>query len=129
MDKIAKVIAMSQSYDPQVHIELEEIKERLTTIETLQARVHRDEIARVITEAIGGSEIKKKILAACVQPQTYEELMQKTGVPSKPALSNHLKELHEHGVVEKSATGGRVAYKQARIISKLSRRDLQRLLG
>jgi len=110
--------------------ELQEIKERLTTIEGLDAFIHRDKIVDMIRSALKDNANRKAIVKNCDQPRTKEELASICGHNSVPALDHHLTPLREHSIlIEQTVKNGCIAFVQSRIIRMLPKSELAKLLG
>ena len=118
-----------ESRSPDVTHELQQIKERVTTVESILAHVHADKILDLVRNAIKGNVVKKAILRYCTEPRSKEELRSHLNLKSSQAVDHHLAPLRFDGLIEETAPSpGRVAFLRARIIEKLPKRDLRDLL-
>ncbi|HEX2839556.1 MAG TPA: hypothetical protein VHN77_15670 [Phycisphaerales bacterium] len=75
----------------QLKSELEEIKQRISVIETITAAAHRPQVEALVRkeiDALGSKTIE--VLAACKVPRTRQELMTQFSFNSAPALDYHL---------------------------------------
>lgn len=113
----------------QLRKELQEIKERLTTLESIDAYLHRDKLVQIVKEALANIDQRRQIVRACEVPLTKEELVSALNFNSSQALDHHLTPLRDHGVLELTEKDGRKAFVRSRIISKLPKAELRKLLG
>jgi hypothetical protein len=112
----------------QLDNRLTKIEDRVGGVEALLAHVHRGEIESLISDAVGQSEHKKRILQLCETPQTIPALQAVLGLNSKQALNNHLAPLKDHGLLQHGATVPEVTYEWSPMIRRLSKIVRDRLL-
>lgn len=113
----------------QLRLELQQIKERLTTLESIDVHLRRDQIVALVEKVVGGKEERKKILHLCESPRTLEEIQSHLGKNSKQALTNHINPLKDEGLLEPTVNdAGKYAYVRSRIISRLRPSDRKRIL-
>lgn len=113
----------------QLRHELQEIKERLTTLESIEVHLRREQIVKLVERVIDGKEDRKKILHFCDEPRTREEIQGHLGKNSKQALTNHINPLKDEGLLETTENGdGKHAYIRSRILSRLRPSDRKRIL-
>ena len=118
-----------ESRDPDVRHELQQIKERVTTIESILAHVHSDKLLEIVATAVKDSPIKKGILRYCDEPRTKEQIRSHLDLASMPALDYHLAPLRFDGLIEETKVSARkMGLIRARIIEKLRKSDLSKLL-
>ena len=118
-----------ESRDPYVRHELQQIKERVTTMESILAYVHSDELLEIVRIAVQGSPTKKGILRFCHEPRTKEQICAHLNLGSKQALDYHLGPLRVDGLMEEIEISVKeMGFIRARIIEKLPKGELRKLL-
>jgi len=109
--------------------ELQEIKERLSTIESIDSYVHRDKLTEIVSAALGGKSQRKKVVSLCAEAQTRQELTAALELGSPQALDHILRPLREqHVILEETVKDGAKAFVQSRLLKKLPKTILDALL-
>lgn len=113
----------------QIGAELQEIKERLSTIESIMVFSSGTKIEEMVKAGIKSTKYSREILKACIEPRDREYLQKILGLNNNQALDPHLRKLRdEHGLLEQLSIEGKMHYILSRIIRKLPPRSLVRLL-
>jgi DNA-binding transcriptional ArsR family regulator len=112
----------------QLRNELQEIKERLTSLESIDAYLNRDKLVVLVSDAVAGIPQRKAILRLCEEPRTKEELMAELDFKSPQALDHHLNPLRDHGIIETTEKERKLAFVRSRIVSKLQKSALKKLI-
>jgi cAMP phosphodiesterase len=113
----------------QLTEQLIEIKERISALETIASLANRIEVAAYVAETLN-SDHAKKIMAACSEPRTKEQLRLLGGFNSVQALDNHLKHLRSDALVEQRTNEkGLITIEWSPLFKRLPNRDRERLTG
>jgi hypothetical protein len=113
----------------QLTEQLIQIKDRISALETIASLANRKEVEAYVAETLK-SDQSIKIMLACSEPRTKEELRVLAGFNSVPALDNHLKHLRSDALVEeKTNEKGLITLEWSPLFKRLPNRDRERLIG
>jgi len=113
----------------QITEQLIEIKERIAALETIASLANRKEVEAYVTETIK-SDHARRILAACCEPRTKDQLKQILGFTSVNALDHHLKHLRSDALVEAQTNEeGLMTLQWSPLFKRLPVRDRERILS
>ena len=113
----------------QIHSTLIEIKERIAAVESIQSLANRQVVATWAKECLKTDNVKK-IVAACEQPKTRDELCVELGFNSTQALHPHLKKAREYDLLQQETNkDGIMTFRWSPLFSRLPKKDLDDLLG
>lgn len=82
----------------QLRVELIEIKERVSALETIASISNRAEVEKYVRAHVTNAQ-RREILAECGEPRTREYLIQKLEYNSAAALDYHLTPLREADLI------------------------------
>jgi hypothetical protein len=126
---VAKKIDSLEVSSAQIHSDLSEIKERIAALETIASLANRPTV-EAYARACLASDSLKKIMAACEQPKTKEELRQLLGYASIPALDHHLKQIRQYDLLQQETNeDGKLTFGWSNLFARLPRKTLDDVLG
>jgi DNA-binding transcriptional ArsR family regulator len=109
--------------------ELVAIKDRLSAIETIQSISNEAVVKRYVEERIK-TEFSKKIMGACEDARTKEDLVAALKYNSKQALDYHLQPLKEADLLEREVReDGTVVFKWSNLFRRLPKATIRSILG
>lgn len=113
----------------QIHSDLTEIKERIAALETISSLANQKVVEAWVKECLG-TETLKKIVAACEQPKTQEELRVELKFNSIQALHPHLKKVREYDLLQQETNeSGIMTFRWSNLFARLSKKTREQLLG
>lgn len=113
----------------QLHSDLMEIKERIAALETIASLSNHTVVEKYVKECIT-TETTKKIIAACEQSRTKEELRILVNLASIQALDHHLKPIREYDLLQQEVNhSGKLTFRWSNLFARLPKRTRESLLS
>ena len=106
--------------------ELSEIKDRVGALENVAGLAHQDILVKYFAEELQTVQ-RRQIMAACCEPQTRKQLMDKGGFNSIQALDYHLKPLRE-GLIHEAHSNGETLFEWSLLFKRLPKKKRDVLL-
>jgi DNA-binding transcriptional ArsR family regulator len=109
--------------------ELVAIKERLNAIETIQSISNAAVVKKYVEDSLKTQDAKK-IMAACGEPKTKDQLQTDFGYKSKQALDYHLQPLKEADLLRREVReDGVIVFAWSNLFRRLPKSTIKSLLG
>jgi len=125
---MTKKISLEVSSE-QIHSDLTEIKERIAALETIASLANKPVVETYVRECLA-TDTLKRIVAACEQPKTKEELRVSLNFSTIQALDHHLKSIREHDLLQQGLnTDGNLTFKWSNLFARLPKKTREQLLG
>lgn len=106
--------------------ELIEIKDRVGALENVAGIANQDILVKYFGEVLNTPQ-RRKIMAACREPQTRDQLIGEFGFNSPQALNHHLKPLRE-GLIHEIHVDGVSQFEWSLLFKRLPRKKIDGLL-
>jgi hypothetical protein len=100
--------------------ELSEIKDRVGALENVAGIAHQDILVKYFAEILNTPQ-RREIMAACCEPQSRTELVQRLGFNSNQALHHHMKPLRE-GLIHETHSEGVMRFEWSLLFKRLPKR-------
>src|SRR5438045_51901 len=107
--------------------ELTEIKDRVGALENVAGIANQAILIKYFGEVLK-TDHRRRIMGACAEPQTRDQLIQKLGFSSPQALHYHLQPLRE-GLVHETHSGGVTLFEWSLLFKRLQKKEREKLLG
>jgi hypothetical protein len=114
----------------QLKAELVEIKERLSSLETIASVSNRAEVEEYVRGCLT-TERGRQIMKECEQPRTKKELIAKFNFASVQALDHHLNPLRRDNLLQLQTDedAGTISFEWSNLFRRLPRKTIERILG
>ncbi len=107
--------------------ELTEIKDRVGALENVAGIANQAILVKYFGEVLN-SDQRRRIMTACQEPQTRDNLVSTLGFNSPQALHHHLNPLRE-GLIHETHSGGVTFFEWSLLFKRLQRKERDKLLG
>ena len=111
----------------QVLNELTEIKDRVGALENVAGIANQAILIKYFGEVLNTNH-RRRIMAACEEPQTRDQLIAKLGFNSPQALHHHLQPLRE-GLVHETHSSGVTLFEWSLLFKRLQKKEREKLLA
>lgn len=112
----------------QLHSDLTEIKERIAALETIASLANQTVVETYVKGCLT-TDTLKKIVAACEQPKTKEQLREVVNLSSIQALDHHHKQIREFDLLQQEVNSGKLTFRWSNLFARLPRKSRQQILG
>lgn len=107
--------------------ELTEIKDRVGALENVAGIANQAILVKFFGELLENDH-RRRVAAACREPQTKDQLTTKLGFNSQQALNHHLNPLRE-GLIHETHVEGVTLFEWSLLFKRLQKKERERLLG
>lgn len=107
---------------------LARIEDRLTGVEAILAHANRKDVEDLVSDGIGGSALRKRLLKLCETPQTIPTLVAALELKSSQALNYHLRPLRDNSLLQHASTQPEVTYEWSSLLRRLPKAVREKLL-
>jgi len=107
--------------------ELTEIKDRVGALENVAGIANQAILIKYFGEVLNNDQ-RRRIMAACREPRTRDQLMETLGFNSPQALHHHLSPLRE-GLVHETHSEGVTFFEWSLLFKRLQKKEREKLLG
>ncbi|MDV3252566.1 hypothetical protein DevBK_14595 [Devosia sp. BK] len=109
--------------------ELIAIRERLSAIETISSISNSAAVRKYVEESLKTQDAKK-IMRACEDPRTKEQLVAEFGYKTKQALDHHLQPLKQADLLlRETREDGFIVFKWSNLFRRLPRATIKSILA
>jgi hypothetical protein len=112
----------------QLHSDLTEIKERIAALETIASLANQTVVEKYVKGCLTTDTVKK-IVSACEQPKTKEQLREVVNLSSIQALDHHLKQIREFDLLQQEIDNGKLTFRWSNLFARLPKRTRDQLLN
>ena len=106
--------------------ELTEIKDRVGALENVAGIANQAILVKYFGEVLNNDQ-RRRIMAACQEPQTKKQLVEKLGFNSQQAVNNHLSPLRE-GLIHETHANGVTLFEWSLLFKRLQKKEREKLL-
>lgn len=107
--------------------ELTEIKDRVGALENVAGIANQAILIKFFGELLENDQ-RRRIAAACREPQTKDQLTSELGFNSQQALNHHLNPLRE-GLIHETHADGVTLFEWSLLFKRLQKKEREKLLG
>jgi hypothetical protein len=106
--------------------ELTEIKDRVGALENVAGIANQEILIKYFGKVLNNDQ-RRRIMAACQEPQTKAQLMTKLGFNSQQAVNNHLSPLRE-GLIHETHSDGVALFEWSLLFKRMQKTEREKLL-
>ncbi len=107
--------------------ELTEIKDRVGALENVAGIANQAILVKYFSEVLNTNH-RRRIMAACQEPQTRDQLQAKLGFNSPQAMHHHLNPLRE-GLIHETHSEGVTLFEWSLLFKRLQKKEREKLLA
>jgi hypothetical protein len=107
--------------------ELIEIKDRVGALENVAGIANQAILIKYFGEVLNNAQ-RRRIMAACQEPQTKDQLVAALNFNSQQALNFHLNPLRE-GLIHETHAAGATLFEWSLLFKRLQKKEREKLLG
>jgi hypothetical protein len=106
--------------------ELTEIKDRVGALENVAGIANQEILIKYFGDVLSNDQ-RRRIMAACQEPQTKNQLVAKLNFNSQQALNNHLNPLRE-GLIHETHVDGATLFEWSLLFKRIQKKEREKLL-
>lgn len=106
--------------------ELTEIKDRVGALENVAGIANQEILIKYFGDVLSNDQ-RRRIMAACQEPQTKNQLVAKLKFNSQQALNNHLNPLRE-GLIHETHVDGATLFEWSLLFKRIQKKEREKLL-
>jgi hypothetical protein len=107
--------------------ELIEIKDRVGALENVAGIANQGILIQYFASVLNTDQ-RRRIMTACAEPQTRDQLITKLNFNSPQALNHHLNPLRE-GLIHETHANGVTLFEWSLLFKRLQKKEREKLLG